>query len=170
MRTANDVGSGALGISRETCADCRNAPWTATSAPPAEMFRAEANSRKSFPLRSRLRIKRGMRRGNRVQARRSGCVFCRTKRFGPLLAGCTSLPHLSCQTIAAARRKHQSSSDAWPYLRAVSPRFPLTQTVSPIFNTETPIIVGQNFGKSLPKRSKSFAFFVDTRELRTLAF
>jgi len=41
--------SGALGISKEMLAEGFNERRTATSAPPALMFRAVENSRNSFP-------------------------------------------------------------------------------------------------------------------------
>jgi hypothetical protein len=56
---------GALGISSKTCAESGKERRTATSAPPAEMFKAVANSNSSFPSSSRLRTKMGIASGNR---------------------------------------------------------------------------------------------------------
>jgi hypothetical protein len=57
--------TGATGISSETCAESGTERRTATSAPPAEMFKAVANSSISFPSSSRLRTKMGIASGNR---------------------------------------------------------------------------------------------------------
>jgi hypothetical protein len=74
------VAKGALGISSETCAESGKERRTATSAPPAEILRAVANSRNSFPFSSRLRTNTGMARGRRVHLRRSVSGF---RRFNP---------------------------------------------------------------------------------------
>jgi hypothetical protein len=74
------VAKGALGISSETCAESGKERRTATSAPPAEILRAVANSRNSFPFSSRLRTNTGMARGSRVHLRRSVSGF---RRFNP---------------------------------------------------------------------------------------
>jgi hypothetical protein len=56
---------GATGISSKTCAESGKERRTATSAPPAEMFKAVANSNNSFPSSSRLRTKMGIASGRR---------------------------------------------------------------------------------------------------------
>jgi hypothetical protein len=56
---------GALGISSKTCADSGKQRRTATNAPPAETFKAVANSKDSFPSSSRLRTKMGIASGRR---------------------------------------------------------------------------------------------------------
>src|SRR6202158_2804121 len=56
---------GAAGVSRRTCAESGKERRTATSAPPAEMFNAVANSNNSFPSSSRLRTKMGIASGRR---------------------------------------------------------------------------------------------------------
>ena len=63
--------NGALGISSETCAESGKERRTATSAPPAEMFNAVANSNSSLPSSSRLRTKMGMASGKRGHFRLS---------------------------------------------------------------------------------------------------
>ena len=80
LGSAAAVANGALGISSETCAESGKERRTATSAPPAETFRAVANSRNSFPFSSRLRTNTGIARGRRVQRRRSISGFL---RFNP---------------------------------------------------------------------------------------
>jgi len=57
--------NGALGISSKTCAESGKQRRTATSAPPAEMFNAVANSNNSFSSSSRLRTKMGIASGRR---------------------------------------------------------------------------------------------------------
>ena len=80
LGSAAAVAKGALGISSETCAESGKERRTATSAPPAEILRAVANSRNSFPFSSRLRTNTGMARGRRVHLRRSVSGF---RRFNP---------------------------------------------------------------------------------------
>jgi hypothetical protein len=72
---------GVLGISSETCEESRNERFTATSAPPAEIFQAVANSRNSLPESSRLRTNTGMASGRRSHFRRSALGFLRLKHF-----------------------------------------------------------------------------------------
>lgn len=99
------MGNGALGISSETCATGRKAPCIATNAPPAEMLSAVANSRRSLPFESRLRTKRGIGKGSRVQARRSIFGEERSKQLTfPTEVLC--LPHLGCQTNATCSGGH----------------------------------------------------------------
>jgi hypothetical protein len=65
------------------------------------MFKAEANSRKSFPFRLRLRTKTGTGNGRRAHARRSAGDRRRTKQPS-FLAECGFLPQLECQTNKAS--------------------------------------------------------------------
>ncbi len=74
------LASGALGISSRTCADGGGERRTATKAPPAQMFRAVANSRNSLPFSSRVRTKIGMAKGSRTHWRRSFSRLRRIKR------------------------------------------------------------------------------------------
>lgn len=69
---------GALGISSETGDDSGNERRTATSAPPAETFNTVANSSKSLPFSSRLRMKTGIASRKRGHLRRS---VSRLRRF-----------------------------------------------------------------------------------------
>jgi hypothetical protein len=69
------VDIGALGISSETCEESRKERFTATNAPPAEIFQAVANSRNSFPVSSALRTKTGIAKGRRSHFRRSVSDF-----------------------------------------------------------------------------------------------
>src|ERR1700680_1150688 len=69
--------SGALGISSETVEESGGERRTAINAPPAEMFKADANSRNSWPLSSLLRTKTGIAIGKRDQVRRSVSDFLR---------------------------------------------------------------------------------------------
>lgn len=71
--------SGALGISSRTEADRSGDRRTTTSAPPALMLRAVANSSRSFPFSSRLLTKTGIARGNRTHLRRSFSSWRRLK-------------------------------------------------------------------------------------------
>jgi len=72
---------GALGISSKTCADSGKERRTATSAPPAEMFKAVANSNSSLPSSSRLRTKIGIAKGKRGHFRSSVSGRCRFNRI-----------------------------------------------------------------------------------------
>jgi len=72
--------SGALGISSKTCAESGKERRTATNAPPAEMFKAVANSNDSLPSSSRLRTKMGIAKGKRGHFRSSFSGLCRFKR------------------------------------------------------------------------------------------
>jgi len=72
---------GALGISSETCAESGKERRTATSAPPAEMFKAVANSSSSFPSSSRLRTKMGIANGRRDHFRHSVSGLARFNRI-----------------------------------------------------------------------------------------
>src|ERR1700682_1658908 len=80
LGSAAAVANGALGISSETGAESGKERRTAPSAPPAEILRAVANSRNSFPFSSRLRTNTGIARGRRVHLRRSVSGF---RRFNP---------------------------------------------------------------------------------------
>jgi len=77
--TAEDAteASGALGISSETVEESGGERRTAINAPPAEIFKAEANSRNSWPFSSWLRTKTGIAIGNRDHVRRSISDFLR---------------------------------------------------------------------------------------------
>src|SRR5713101_1794706 len=92
-----NVARGALGISRETCADNARARLTATSIPPALILRAVANSRNSLPLSSRLRTKTGIARGSRLHFRLSvsGPLWFTQTPPVPVLTPC--LQHLRGQ-------------------------------------------------------------------------
>jgi hypothetical protein len=57
---------GALGISRETDVDLGKERRTTTSAPPAEILMAVANSRQSWPFPLLVRTKTGMASCNRA--------------------------------------------------------------------------------------------------------
>ena len=70
---------GALGISSKTCAALGRERRTATSAPPALMFSAVANSRNSLPFSSLLRTNTGIANGSRTHRRRSVSGFRRIK-------------------------------------------------------------------------------------------
>jgi hypothetical protein len=96
------VAKGALGISSVTCAESGKERRTATRAPPAETFRAVANSRNSFPFSSRLRTNTGIANGRRVHLRRSVSGF---RRFNPAPSGTNlrpEVPHLGGQTAHAS--------------------------------------------------------------------
>src|SRR5207237_7141817 len=96
------VARGALGISSETCAESGKERRTATSAPPAETFRAVANSRNSFPFSSRLRTNTGIANGRRVHLRRS---ISGLRRFNPAPLETNvrpKVPHLGGQTAHAS--------------------------------------------------------------------
>jgi hypothetical protein len=72
--------NGALGISRETRAESGKERRTATRAPPAEIFKAVANSKDSFPSSSRLRTKIGIASGKRGHFRFSVSGVCLFKQ------------------------------------------------------------------------------------------
>ena len=80
LGSAAVLASGALGISSKTCADGGGERRTATSAPPAQMLSAVANSRNSLPFSSRVRTKIGMAKGSRTHWRRSFSSLRRIKR------------------------------------------------------------------------------------------
>ena len=85
-RVRDDLGnvapsaSGALGISSITVLERSGDLRTTTSAPPALMFSAVANSRRSLPFSSLLLTKTGMASGNRTHLRRSFSGWLRVKR------------------------------------------------------------------------------------------
>src|SRR5579863_7241249 len=89
---------GALGISRETCAESGKERRTATSAPPAEILRAVANSNNSRPSSSRLRTKIGIASGKRGHLRFSISGLRRFNRRLPSMDLTHRLPHLGGQT------------------------------------------------------------------------
>ena len=74
-QASSPTARGALGISSKTCAESGKERRTATRAPPAEMFSAVANSRRSLPFSSRLRTKTGIAMGRRGHLRRSASRF-----------------------------------------------------------------------------------------------
>lgn len=95
---------GALGISSETKADLGKERRTATSAPPAEMLMAVANSKQSLPLPSRVRMKIGIASCNRAHLRssfldklRGTCKVHQSEVLAPLR------PHLMGQTSNTAQ-------------------------------------------------------------------
>jgi len=158
------VGNGALGISSETCATGRKAPCIATNAPPAEMLSAVANSRRSLPFESRLRTKRGIGKGSRVQARRSIFGEERSKQLTfPTEVLC--LPHLGCQTNATCSGGHGYNEWYFRDLRAKKAYLPGITGYLPDLSGHNTIFCQADFGKSLPKTGKCFAFFVDTPSL-----
>jgi hypothetical protein len=67
--------SGALGISSKTCAESGKERRRATKAPPAETFKAVANSSNSLSFSSLLRTKIGIASGRRSHFRRSVSGF-----------------------------------------------------------------------------------------------
>src|SRR5581483_4697839 len=71
-------GRGATGISRARLADLGRLRRVARRMPPALIFKAVANSRKSRPSCSTPRTNTGMDRGRRGYLRRSGPVFAMT--------------------------------------------------------------------------------------------
>jgi len=97
LGSAAVAANGALGISSKTCADGGGERRTATSAPPAQIFNAVANSRNSLPFSSRVRTKMGMANGNRTHWRRSFSGLRRIKASPGESLLPHSCGHLSCQ-------------------------------------------------------------------------
>jgi hypothetical protein len=89
---------GALGISSETTAESGKARRTATNAPPAETFRAVANSSISLPASSEVRTKTGIANGRRGHFRRSSTGFWRAS-IGTIRRYRGLLPHLWGQIV-----------------------------------------------------------------------
>lgn len=114
------AASGALGISSRTCADGGRERLTATSAPPAETFRAVANSRKSLPVSSLLRTKTGIASGSLGHFRRSVSGSRRFKITPSNRKLTLYLRHLSCQTAPLPLSKFSRSCPA-PYAAFTNP-------------------------------------------------
>jgi len=68
-------GTGEIGTSKEYCSTSGSIRRTATNIPPAETFKAVANSKMSLPFSSWQRMKTGIASGKRCHLRRSGESF-----------------------------------------------------------------------------------------------
>ena len=102
--------SGALGISNRTCDESGRERRTATRAPPAEMFKAVANSNKSLPFSSRVRTKTGIASGKRSQLRRSVSGFSRFKCLSLIHRVNGYPPHLGGQITHVLRGSSRNQS------------------------------------------------------------
>jgi len=71
LGSEDKAAKGALGISRETCEEGEIERRTASNMPPAETFRAVANSRNSLSFSSRFLTKTGIAKGKRGHRLRS---------------------------------------------------------------------------------------------------
>ena len=168
-RAGADAASGALGISSETCAAGFRERCTAINAPPAEMFRALANSRNSLPAWSWLRTKTGMASGKRGHSRRSIPGFRRSKRM-PLFVTILSL----CRTLGAKHRARTGRRTIVVKLHPLFTRKRRSFSRKPMFLSRflanITAFPRSSDWKSFTESGQCFAFFVDTYPLLPLAF